>query len=73
MFYCLEDPSKIQRGRKSGTWLKVEILAVKGSMVVISTGSSMFQVNASKLRRPFDTEDLEELPDSRERTGPRVL
>ena len=42
-------------------------------MVVISTGASIFQVNASKLRRPSDTEDLQELPDSRERTGAPVL
>ena len=72
-FYWQEEPSKIQQGRKSGRWLKVEILAVKGPMVVISTGASIFQVNASKLRRPLDTVDLEELPDSRERKGAPVL
>ena len=49
-------------------WLNVEIIAVKGTMVVISTGASIFQVNASKMRRP-----LEELPDSRERIGATVL
>ena len=32
-----------------------------------------FQASVSKLRRPLDTEDLEELPDSRERTGAPVL
>ena len=42
-------------------------------MVVICTGASIFQVNASKLRSPLDTVDLEELPDSCERTGTRVL
>ena len=73
VFYKQEDPSKIQQGRKSGRWLKVEILAVTGSMVVISTGASIFQVNASNLRRPLDTVDLEELPDSREHTGALVL
>ena len=73
VLYWQEDPSNTQQGRKSGTWLKVEILAVKGSMVVICTGSSIFQVNASKLRRPLDTVDLEELPDSREQTGAPVL
>ena len=41
-------------------------------MVVICTGASIFQVNASKLRSPLDTVDLEELPDSCERTGTRV-
>ena len=72
-FHWQEDPSKIQQGRKSGRWLKVEIIAVKGAMVVISTGASIYQVNASKLRRPLDTVDSEELPDSRERTGALVL
>ena len=42
-------------------------------MVVICTGSSIFQVSASKSRRPLDTVDLEELPDSREQTGAPVL
>ena len=73
VFYWQEDPSQIQQGRKSGKRLKVTIIAVKGPMVVISTGASMFQVNTSKLRRPLDTVDLEELPDSRERTGAPVL
>ena len=31
VFYLQEDPSKIQQGRKSGRWLKVESLAVEGS------------------------------------------
>ena len=48
----------------------VEISAVKGSMVVISTGASFFQVRVSKLRRPLD---LEQPLDSRERTGAPVL
>ena len=68
-----EDPSKIQQGRKSGKWLKVEIIAVKGSMVVISTGPSMFQINRRKQRRLFAIVDLGECPDSRERTGAPVL
>ena len=71
VFYWQEDPNKIQQGRKSGKWLKVEVLAVKGPMVVISTGASIWEVN--KLRRPLDTVDLEDLPDSRERTGAPVL
>ena len=37
-------------------------------MVVISTGAFIVQVYVSRLRRPLDTLDLEELPDSRERT-----
>ena len=58
VFYWQQDPSKIHQGRKSGRWLNVEIIAVKG------TGTSIFQVNASKLRRPLDTVDPEEPPDS---------
>ena len=30
VFYWQDDPNKIQQGWKSGKWLKVEILAVKG-------------------------------------------
>ena len=52
LFYWQEDPSKIQQGRKSGKWLRVEIIAVKGPMEVISTGASIFQANVSKLTRP---------------------
>ena len=73
VFYWPDDPNKMQQGRKSGEWLRVEIIAVKGSMVVINTGTSMFQVNASKLRRPRDTVDLEESPDSCKRTRSAVL
>ena len=49
---------QIQQGRKSENWSKVSIIAVKGPMVVVSAGASMFQVNASKLRRPLDTVEL---------------
>ena len=43
-------------------------IAVNGSMVVINTCASIFQVNASKLRKPLDTVDLEEPTGSCERT-----
>ena len=72
VFYWQEDPSKIQQGRKSGRWVKTEIIAVKGPMEVISTEATIHQVK-SELRRPLNTVDLEELPDSRERTGAPVL
>ena len=42
-------------------------------MVVISTGASIFLVSASKLWRLLDTVELEDLPDSRERTRAPVL
>ena len=73
MFHWQEDPSKIQQGRKSGKWLKVELIAIRGPMAVINTGSTIFQATISKLKRPLDTVDLEELPDSRERTRAPVL
>ena len=45
-----------------------EFIAVKGPIAV-----SIFQVSASKIRRPLDTVDLEEPPDSRERAEAPVL
>ena len=51
----------------------MEIIVVKGAIVVGNVGASIFRVNASKLRRPLDTVDLEELLDSRERAGERTL
>ena len=63
---------KISKDEHLPKWL-VEIIAVKGPMVVISVGTSIFQTNTSKLRRPSDTVDLEEPPDSSERTGAPVL
>ena len=67
VFHWQEDPSKIQQGRKSRRWLKVEIMAV------ISTGATIFQENIRKPKRPLDTVDLEELPDSRERARAPAL
>ena len=72
MFYWQEDPSKIQQGRKSGKWLKVEIIAVKGPTAV-TVPVRPFSGKCSKLRRPLNTVDLEELPDSSERAGAHVL
>ena len=65
--------AKFSKDENLENGLQVEIIAVKGTMVVINTGTSIFQVNASKLRRPLNTVDLEEPPDSCERTGARVL
>ena len=65
--------ARSSKGRKSGKWLKVDIIAVKGRMAVVNTGATILQANMSKLRRPLDTWDLEELPDSRERAGAPVL
>ena len=69
-----EDPSKIQQGRKSGKWLKVEFVSFKGIMeVTTTTGSTFFQANIRKFRRLVDAVNLEELPESCEQTVERVL
>ena len=51
----------------------MEIVVVKSPTAVVSTDATIFRANVSKLRRPLDTVDLEELPDSRERTRAPVL
>ena len=62
MFYWQQDQSKIQQGPTSRKRLKVEIIAVKGSMAVISSGATFFfHAHLSKLRH------------SRERTGAPAL
>ena len=63
----------MQQRRTSGKWLKVEMIAVKGHMVVINTCTFIFHVNASKRRRPLNTVDLEEPPDLCVRTRALVL
>ena len=42
-------------------------------MALVNAGATIFQANRSKLRRPLDTLDLEDLADSRERLGAPVL
>ena len=42
-------------------------------MAVVNTGETMFLEKTSKQKRPLDTVDLEELPNSRERAGAPVL
>ena len=73
VLYWQEDPGKIQQGAKSGKWLKVEIIAVKGSMAGGNTGAKRFQANINKLKRPLDTVDLDEILDSRERSRALVM
>ena len=53
VFYLQEDPSKIQQGRKCGKWLKVEIVAIKGPMAVVCTGSTIFQAKYKKIMKTF--------------------
>ena len=47
VFYWQEDPSKIQQGRKSRKWLKVEIVAINGFWQLF-TLVLLFQANVSK-------------------------
>ena len=72
---CLLARRSEQNSARTEIWKMVEggDYCCQGPMVVISTGASIYQVNIGKLRRPLDTVDLEELPDSRERTGAPVL
>ena len=65
-------PAKSSKDENLGRWVKTEIIAVKGPLEVFSTEATIHQVK-SELRRPLSTVDLEELPDSRERTGAPVL
>ena len=53
VFYWQEDPSKIQQGRPSGKWLKVEVIAVKGRMAVISTGATIFSGKRKQAKETF--------------------
>ena len=61
VFYWQQDPSKIQQGRKSAKWFKVEIISVITTPWLLSTlVPPFYKSDASKLRRPSDTADLEE-------------
>ena len=65
---------QIQKGLKSGKWLKVDIIAIKGPMAIISAGSTTFQANISKQNKEtFGYCGSSGIPDSRERTGVPVL
>ena len=69
-------PRSEQNPARTDIWQMVEgltLLRSRASMAVINTGSTIFQAKLSKLRRTLDTMDLEELPDSRERTSAPVL
>ena len=59
-------------GNPANGW-RLKLLPSRALWKLFNTGSAIFQTNISKLRRPLDTVDLEELPDSRERTGAPVL
>ena len=43
VFYWQKDPSKIQQGRKSGKWLRGEIIAINGPVSVISSSSRQYK------------------------------
>ena len=67
VYYWSEDPSKIKQGKKGGSWLKVTIIEVHGSMATVNTGTGILQVNATKLRRPYEKIDFEDIDESREK------
>ena len=64
--------AKASKDGNPANGLNVEIIAIKGPVAIISIGSAIFQTNISKLKRPLGTVDLDDLPDSRERTGAPV-
>ena len=72
VFYWQGDPSKLQQGRESGKWLKVEIIAVKSVVVVTSIDTSIFR-KMSASYEDFWTLDLEDFLDSCGRTRAPVL
>ena len=69
VFYWREDPSKIQQERKSGKIVEGGDYSCQWLHGGYQYRCDHFQVNVSKLRRPLD---LEQPPDSRERTGASV-
>ena len=73
VYYWQDDSSKTKLGKKSGSWIKATIVAVKGSMATINNGTSVLQVNVTKLRRPLEEIDFEGISDSRERDEVTVL
>ena len=74
VFFWQEHPSKIQQGRKSGKWLKVEIIAVKGSHGGYQYRCDHFSCKRKKAKKDLlETKELEELLDSRERAEAPVL
>ena len=51
----LEDKSKIKQGKKTGTWLRVTVIAIEGSMITVNSKiKGVMRVNQSKLRRDAD-------------------
>ena len=66
VYYWQDDSSKIKLGKKSGSWIRATIVAISGSMDTINNGTSIMQVNVTKLRRPLEEIDFEGLSNSRE-------
>ena len=72
-YYWQDDSSKIKIGRKSGSWIRTTIVAISGSMATINNGTSVLQVNVTRLRRPLEEIYFEGLSDSREQSEIAVL
>ena len=73
VYFWQTDSSKIKQGKKSGNWVKATIVAVQGPMATINNGTSILQVNVSKLRRPLEEISVEGVEDSRERSPGTAL
>ena len=54
VYYWNQDPSKIKRGQKHGTWIKARIVNQEGAMCAIDTGKTILKVNQSKLRKNYE-------------------
>ena len=53
VFQWQAHPSKIQQGRKPGRWLKVEIIAVKGPMVMYQYWCVHFSNECKQIKKTF--------------------
>jgi hypothetical protein len=66
-YYWREYTRRIKQGKKGGRWASVVIVSINGPLGTVNTGTNILHVNNSKLRRPLESVDLDQLPDSRER------
>ncbi len=72
-WFWYEDKAKIKLGKKAGTWERVTVIAVEGSMITVNSQTKgVMRINQSKLRKDADEwydVDLPVLDDS----DPNVL
>ena len=76
VWYYQVDGNKIKNGRKIGSWIKAEVRSPqKGSMVIISLGTRVVEVNQSLLRREYDFLEHIDIPlsDTTAQSAPRSV